>query len=61
MLTGGGLALIAVAFTVMIRINRKERLVMERRRAAWIAAGSIPEDRPNFYSGSGGDSIGGSS
>ncbi len=53
-LAGGGSALIAVAIAVMARINRKERVMMERRLAAWRAAGSVPEERPNFYSGSGG-------
>ena len=46
--------MIAVAIAVMARINRKERVMMERRLAAWRAAGSVPEERPNFYSGSGG-------
>jgi hypothetical protein len=39
----------------MIRLNRSERRLMERRREAWIIEGRVAEDEPNFYSGSGAD------
>jgi hypothetical protein len=52
----GGLALIATTIKVMIRMNRRERQIMERRMAEWRAAGSIPEHKPNFYVGHGGSS-----
>ena len=37
-LAGGGSALIAVAIAVMARINRKERVMMERRLGLHRAA-----------------------
>jgi hypothetical protein len=52
----GGLALVATTIKVMIRMNRSERQIMERRMAEWRAAGSIPGDKPNFYAGQGGSS-----
>jgi 3-mercaptopyruvate sulfurtransferase SseA len=42
----------------MIRANRHERELMERRRSEWIANGSDPDDEPNFYTGFGGGSGG---
>lgn len=57
-LIGGSTVLITLAVTVMSRINQSERHRMERRRQAWIDAGSIPEDEPNFFSGSSGSSFG---
>lgn len=34
--------------TVMVKVNRKERAIMERRRQEWMDAGGSPEDRPHF-------------
>jgi hypothetical protein len=47
----GSLALLIAILYMMILANRRERRIIERRRAQWIAEGSIPEDKPNFYSG----------
>jgi hypothetical protein len=52
----GSLGLATAMIAMMIRANRSERRSMERRREVWIAGGCEPKDRPNFYSGSGGDS-----
>ena len=51
---GGSLLLLTPIIALMIRANQSERRQMERRRAEWIARGSIPEEEPNFYSGPGG-------
>jgi hypothetical protein len=51
----GALVLLTAMIAVMIRANRSERRQMQRQRAEWIAEGSVPEDEPNFYSGSGTD------
>jgi hypothetical protein len=51
---GGSLLLMAATITAMVRANQSERRQIERRRAEWIARGTIPEEEPNFYSGSGG-------
>jgi hypothetical protein len=48
---GGFLVLMSVMVVLMIRINRREREIMERRHEEWIARGSIPEEKPNFFSG----------
>lgn len=53
MLLAGSLMLTIGMSAVMIRIERRQRQVIEQRRAAWIAAGSIPEEEPRF-SGCGG-------
>jgi hypothetical protein len=50
---GGSLLLMTPVIALMIRANHSERRYMERRWAEWIAGGSIPEEKPNFYSGSG--------
>jgi hypothetical protein len=47
--------LLTMMIAAMIRLNRSERRLMQRRRAAWITEGRVPEDEPNFYSGSGTD------
>ena len=52
---GGSLVLLTAMIAAMIRAIRSERQQMERRREEWIAGGCVPEDKPNFYSGSGGD------
>jgi hypothetical protein len=52
---GGSLVLLTAMIAAMIRAIRSERRVMERQREEWIAGGRVPEDEPNFYSGSGGD------
>lgn len=55
LVAGGSLVLLTIMIAAMIRLNRSERRLMERRRKAWIAEGRVPEDEPNFYSGSGTD------
>jgi tRNA A37 N6-isopentenylltransferase MiaA len=49
---GGSLLLLTAMIAGMIRANQSERRYMERRREEWIAGGRIPEEEPNFYSGS---------
>jgi hypothetical protein len=49
----GSLALAWAMTALMVRANRKERRSMERRRQAWIDSGADPDDKPNFFSGSG--------
>jgi hypothetical protein len=53
---GGSFLLLTPVIALMIRPNQSERRHMERRWAEWIAGGRIPEEKPNFYSGSGGSS-----
>ncbi|MCW2630475.1 hypothetical protein [Mycobacterium sp.] len=57
---GGSFLLLTALIALMIRANQSERRYMERRREEWIAGGRIPEEEPNFYSGSGSGSEGGS-
>jgi hypothetical protein len=52
---GGSFLLLTSVIALMIRANQSERRYMERRREEWIAGGRIPEETPNFYSGSGGE------
>ena len=59
LLVSVSLVIIAVMTAVMIRLNQSERRLMERRREEWIAGGCIPEEEPNFFSGSSGDIYGG--
>jgi hypothetical protein len=47
-LLSGSLVLTIGGSAVMLRFERRQRHVIERRRAAWIAAGSIPEEEPRF-------------
>jgi hypothetical protein len=55
LVAGGSLVLLTMMIAAMIRLNRSERRLMQRRREAWITEGRVPEDEPNFYSGSGTD------
>jgi hypothetical protein len=55
---GGSFLLLTAMIAAMIRANQSEQRYMRRRRAEWIAGGRIPEDEPNFFSGSGGGSGG---
>jgi hypothetical protein len=55
LVAGGSLVLLTMMIAAMTRLNRSERRLMQRRREAWIAEGRVPEDEPNFYSGSGAD------
>jgi hypothetical protein len=50
---GGSLLLMTPVIALMIRATQSERRYMERRWAEWISGGRIPEEKPNFYSGSG--------
>jgi hypothetical protein len=45
------LVIIASMTAVMIGVNQSERRIMQRRRQEWIARGSLPEEKPNFYVG----------
>lgn len=42
----------------MVRANKREQEIMDRRRQEWIANGSDPDEEPNFYTGFGGGSGG---
>jgi hypothetical protein len=53
------LMLLTVTIAIMVRINRSELRIIERRRQEWIARGSNPDEAPNFYSGSSGGGGGG--
>ncbi len=53
-LIGGSFLLLAVMIAFMVRANESERRIMQRRHQEWIANGSIPEEKPNFYTGHGG-------
>jgi hypothetical protein len=48
---GVSLVLLTAIIAVMSRANRRERRRIERRHADWIAEGSNPEEKPNFYAG----------
>jgi hypothetical protein len=48
------LLLITAMTITMYWMNESERKYMNRRRAEWIAQGSVPEDEPNFFCGQGG-------
>jgi hypothetical protein len=48
---GGSFLFLTPVIALMTRANQSERRHMERRRAEWVAGGSIPEEEPNFYSG----------
>ena len=50
---GGSFVLVTMMIAVMNRMNRSEQLIMERRRAEWMARGGDPDDEPMFYSGAG--------
>ena len=47
----GTLIVAAAMIAVMVRINLSEQRLMQRRHEEWIAGGSVPEDKPNFFSG----------
>ena len=47
----GTLMVAAAMIAVMVRINQSERRLMDRRHEEWIAGGSVPEEKPNFFSG----------
>jgi hypothetical protein len=55
-IVGGSILVLTPLLALMVRANRSERRHMERRWAEWVAGGSIPEEKPNFYSGGGGTS-----
>lgn len=50
-LTGGAFLAIVATIRWMIRANQAEKRSMERRYQEWVDGGSIPEDKPNFFSG----------
>jgi hypothetical protein len=48
----GGLGWAMVAW--MVRANRREHEIMARRHEEWMANGSNPDEKPNFFSGNSG-------
>ncbi len=50
-LTVGAVAAIAATIRWMIRADQAEKRSMERRYREWVNGGSVPEDKPNFFSG----------
>ena len=54
-LIGGFLVLLSGMIALMIRVIKREKQSMQRPQEEWIARGSIPEEKPNFYSGAGGE------
>ncbi|MGA9375132.1 MAG: hypothetical protein ACSLE7_17775 [Mycobacterium sp.] len=48
LLTGSLVLSIGIS-VVMVRFERRQRQVIARRRAAWIAGGSIPDEEPRFF------------
>ena len=51
-LIGGFLVLLSGMIALMIRVIKREKQSMQRPQEEWIARGSIPEEKPNFYSSS---------
>ena len=51
---GGFLVLMSAMIALMIRVNRREKETIERRYEEWIAGGSDPDEKPNFFSGNAG-------
>jgi hypothetical protein len=49
--TGGSLVLMSLMTALTHRVNKGEQRTIERRHQEWVANGSIPEEKPNFYSG----------
>jgi len=47
----GTLVVATAMIAVMVRINQSERRLMRRRHEEWIAGSSVPEEKPNFFSG----------
>jgi hypothetical protein len=47
----GSLLFLTLMIKVMNRALQRERRYMERRRAEWIAGGSIPEEEPRLFMG----------
>lgn len=50
-LTAGAVLAMVATIRWMIRANQAEKRSMERRYKEWVDGGSIPEDKPNFFSG----------
>jgi hypothetical protein len=47
---GATLGVVAVV-RWMIRANRAEKRVIDRRYQEWLDNGAVPEEKPNFFSG----------
>ncbi len=58
-LIGGSLAMLSALIAWMHGANKREQRLMQRRYEEWIANGSIPEEKPNFFMGSAGSNTGG--
>lgn len=54
----GSLALCWAMIAFMVRANRTEQRIIERRRQEWLDGGADPGDEPNFFSGPGGGGTG---
>ena len=50
-LIGGSLAMMSAMIACLIRANRREKEIIARRHQEWIAGGSNPDEKPNFFSG----------
>jgi hypothetical protein len=51
---GGSFLLMSAMITWMRSANRREQTQMQRRYDEWVANGSHPDEKPNFFTGSGG-------
>jgi hypothetical protein len=56
---GGSFLLMSAMIGWMRRANKREQQLMARRTEEWIANGSPPDEKPNFYTGSAGSGGGG--
>jgi hypothetical protein len=50
-LIGGFAGLMWAMVSWMMRANRREKEIIERRHNEWVARGSDPDEKPNFFSG----------
>ena len=53
-LIAGSLAMMSAMIAWMSRVTKSEQQLMARRHEEWIAGGSIPDEKPNFHTCSGG-------
>ena len=58
-LVGGSFVLMSAMIAWMRRANKREALTMQRRYDEWVANGSHPDEKPNFFTGSQGSGGGG--
>jgi len=53
LIIAGSAGLIWAMVVWMLRASRREKEIMDRRHEEWRANGANPEEKPNFYSGTG--------